>query len=291
MDTISALNVHTICIDTLEYFTNANPNVAMLRLDTIHPLVSGNKWFKLKYNIQKVQKDSYVGMLSFGGAFSNHLIALAAAGTLYHLPTIGIVRGEELHANSNHVLKQCADLGMQFEFISRSQYHNKNDHVFLETLEQKYPNYWVVPEGGANDLGMRGASEIMDYIPENYNYIVTAVGSATTFIGLLKRLKNHQKLIGICPMKGGAYLKEIIEVNVQGGQQWELLDRFHDGGFGKISLRLENFMHSFYKKYGILLDRVYTAKMMWAVHQLLFENYFDKEASILCIHSGGLTGN
>lgn len=290
MAIIKPLSEEAIVIQDLQGFaSDSTIRVQMLRLDAINPIISGNKWYKLKYNIQEALQQEAKGILTFGGAFSNHLIATAAAAYYAGLASVGIVRGIYSPEQLNPVLQQCIEYGMQLHFVSREEYDQKNESAF----QQLYPQHFIIPEGGANDAGRKGAGEIATFIPADVSHVLLSVGSATTFIGLRNALPPDQQLLGFAPMKGGVYLKETIEQYLLPHQNtnWQLTDDFHFGGFGKITPGIIDFMNDFQEQYGFELDRVYTAKMMMGLQQKLEDGFFAKRSRILCIHSGGLTGN
>lgn len=290
MAIIKPLNEQDIFVQDLPGFaSNATIQVQMLRLDAIHPIISGNKWYKLKYNIQEALQQEAKGILTFGGAFSNHLIATAAAAFHAGLASVGIVRGIYSPEQLNPVLQQCIEYGMQLHFVTREEYTQKNETAF----QQQYPQHFLIPEGGANDAGRKGAGEIANLIPADVTHVLLSVGSATTFIGLRNALPIQHQLLGFAPMKGGVYMKDTIEQYLLPHQNtnWQLIDEFHFGGFGKITPGIIDFMNEFQSQYGFELDRVYTAKMMMGLKQKIEEGFFAKGSKILCIHTGGLTGN
>lgn len=294
MAIIKPVNEANIVVQDLKGFAkDAAIQVQMLRLDAIHPIISGNKWYKLKYNIEEAFMQKAKGILTFGGAYSNHLIATAAAAYHADLAATGIVRGIHSSGQLNPVLQQCTDYGMQLHFVSREEYNLKEDIVFQQSLLHLYPDYLLIPEGGANEAGRKGAGEIADFIPSDVSHIILSVGSATTFIGLRNALPLEQELLGFAPMKGGVYLKAEVEQHLlpHKNDRWQLNDAYHFGGFGKITPELMEFMSGFKQQYAFDLDRVYTAKMMMGLQHKLQEGYFPKGSKILCIHSGGLTGN
>ena len=266
-------------------------SVSMLRLDAMHPVISGNKFFKLKYNIAAAKAANKNCLLTFGGAFSNHLIATAAAAHFEGMKSIGMVRGAENEINKNAVLQQCEAFGMELVFISRADYALKKETGFLKAIEINHPNAFIIPEGGDNNLGVKGAAEIANYIPEHYTDVILSVGSGTTFLGLRNALPKQQRILGFVPMKGGIYLKEKIADHVPQQNNWELTDEYHFGGFGKINDDLKIFMNDFETDYQFALDRVYTAKMMLGLKRIIAQNKFPDGSKILCVHSGGLTGN
>jgi 1-aminocyclopropane-1-carboxylate deaminase/D-cysteine desulfhydrase-like pyridoxal-dependent ACC family enzyme len=294
MAIIKPVDESKIFIQDLPSWGSEGQQISMLRLDAIHPIISGNKWFKLQYNLEAAVQQKCTGILTFGGAFSNHLIATAAAAQANKLSSIGMVRGMlDPTKELNPVLQQCQNYGMKLIFLSREDYAQKEELPFLEKLNKKYPQYYIIPEGGANEEGRKGMVSLAQYIPHNCSHILLCVGSGTTFAGLRNALPLSQKLMGFAPMKGGNYLSKEIQNHIQATQDihWKISDQFHYGGFGKITEEVINFMHQFDQQYGFKLDRVYTAKMMMGLKQLLSEKAFPSNAKILCIHSGGLTGN
>ncbi len=279
--------------------------LGILRLDVIHPEISGNKWFKLKENLSIAQANHQDIILTFGGAYSNHLSATAATTKALGLKAIGIVRGTEFQNNLNPTLQFCKDNGMELFFVSREAYKQKEQEEWLQLLSEQYNNPYIIPEGGNNAAGAKGTAQIVDFIPEDATHIITSVGSGTTLQGILNGVggenyvvsdntnygggfQSYKFVLGMAPMKGGKYLKE----NIQSPQKhWDIIDDFHFGGFGKYNDELIAFMNDFYTEHQIPLDVVYTAKMMYGVQQLLFENYFPEKSKIICIHTGGLQGN
>jgi 1-aminocyclopropane-1-carboxylate deaminase/D-cysteine desulfhydrase-like pyridoxal-dependent ACC family enzyme len=268
-------------------------SVSMLRLDVLHPLVSGNKWFKLKYHLQAALDAGKQGVLTFGGAYSNHLIATAAAAESYKLAAIGMARGMHAAQELTPVLQACKDMGMELQFLSREAYSQKEDPAQLQSWQAQYPGYYFIPEGGATAEGRKGAGEIARFIDDTYTHVCLSVGSGTTFAGLRQALPLSQAMLGFVPMKGGAYLAESLQewIGPEHDARWELTDAFHFGGFGKINEELRLFMTAFQQQYRFALDRVYTAKMMAGLRSLIASGAFAKGAKILCIHTGGLSGN
>jgi 1-aminocyclopropane-1-carboxylate deaminase len=296
MDTIrEQISEDKIFIQTLPGFAEGynNIEVSMLRLDLLHPIISGNKWYKLKHNIAIATTEGRNTILSFGGAYSNHLIATAAAAQNAGLKSIGMVRGLHAEQEKTQVLQQCAAMGMELHFLNREEYSRKAEVPFLQALSDQFNHPFIIPEGGANDEGRVGAGEIAKLIPDDYTHICLSVGTATTLIGLRNALPLAQNVMGFAPMKGGTYLNEHIShfLLPEKNAQWSLTDWYHFGGFGKVTSRLYEFMGIFYADYGFPLDKVYTAKMMFGIKDLIPEDTFDIGSKILCIHTGGLTGN
>lgn len=265
--------------------------LSMLRLDVLHPVVSGNKWYKLKYNIEYALNNSYTTILTFGGAHSNHLVATAAAAKAYGLKSIGIVRGN--YTELTPTLQDCISHEMELHFISREEYNKKTDPTWLESLMHQYNEAFIIPEGGANEQGRKGGEDIVSYIPKDVTHVCVSVGTGTTFAGIRNGLPVNKELYGYAPMKGGVYLKDEIAqwLKQEQNANWQLFDDWHFGGFGKWNTELVNFMKEFYTLNQIQLDIIYTSKMMFGINEQLQLGFFPVDAHILCIHTGGLQGN
>jgi len=263
---------------------------AIRREDLIHPFVSGNKFRKLKYNLLQAKAENQTTLLTFGGAFSNHIAAVSFAGNEHNFKTIGIIRGDELRDKiaENPTLKFAQENGMQFEFISRSDYSEKENPVFLDELKQKFGNFYLIPEGGTNDLAVKGCEEILDPEDSQFDYICCAVGTSGTISGLINSALPHQKVLGFPALKGD-FLKEEIRKFAK-TDNWQLITEYHFGGYGKIDFELVNFINNFYQSNNIPLDPVYTSKMAYGVVDLIHADYFPPNSKILLIHTGGLQG-
>ncbi len=272
-------------------FGSATIAVSALRLDIIHPAVSGNKWYKLKYYLEEAVSSDKKGIISFGGAYSNHLVALAFACKKANIKAIGVVRGEE-PASYGPSLLQIKELGMELLFVSREQYKNKN--AMGDMLSLTYPEFLIVPEGGAGEPGIKGATEIMDVVQDNFTHIVCAVGTGTTMAGLIRASKKNQQVIGISALKvaneNNNELINYIGANTE-QNNWEIMFNYHFGGYARYSQNLLLFMNSFFQQENIPTDFVYTGKLFYAVNDLIKENFFPAGSKILIIHSGGLQGN
>jgi 1-aminocyclopropane-1-carboxylate deaminase len=290
MDIIDESKIEIQALDPA-WAGDAGITIDMLRLDLIHPVVSGNKWYKLRHNIEDAVAQGYDTILTFGGVYSNHLSAAAGAAKAFGLSSIGIVRGDE--GNITETLRQCRDMGMELYFISREEYKQKNDPEFLQQLSEQTGHPYIIPEGGANEHGRLGAEKIEWEIPEGYTHVCVSVGTGTTFIGLRNALSADVQLLVFAPMKQGSYLSEEIRPFLKDGQDvnWELFDRWHFGGFGKSNEELVGFMNEFYLVNNIPLDVVYTSKMMYGMRELVAEGFFPEGSRVLCVHTGGLQGN
>jgi len=266
--------------------------LSILRLDQIHPVVSGNKWFKLKYNIEDAVAKGYSSILTFGGAYSNHLIATAAAAKAFGLSCVGIVRGFHAKNELTETLQACQDSGMQLHFISREDYSRKDDPQFLKSICQQFPEAYLIPEGGDNENGRKGAEAIASFIADTYTHVALPVGTGTTFSGIRNALSASVEMLGFTAMKGGAYLESDIRLVLENPLlPFELITDYHFGGFARHNAALTGFMNAFYERSNIPLDMVYTSKMMYGIFDLIKKEKFPEGSSILCIHTGGLQGN
>lgn len=259
------------------------------REDMLHSEISGNKFRKLKYNILEAQKSGKDCLLTFGGAFSNHIAATAAAGKEFGLKTIGVIRGEEL-ANKplNSTLAFAASCGMQLHFVSREDYRLKENSEFIESLKLKFGDFYLLPEGGTNALAVKGCSEILKKSDFGYDYICVAVGTGGTLAGLVNSSEEHQKLIGFSVLKGNFQKDDIQKYTSK--TNYEITDSYCFGGYGKIDSELIRFINRFREITDIQLDPIYTGKMMYGILDLLKRKYFNKNSRILAVHSGGLQG-
>ncbi|WP_299107637.1 pyridoxal-phosphate dependent enzyme [uncultured Tenacibaculum sp.] len=265
------------------------------REDSIHPFVSGNKFRKLKYNITKAQEEKQHTLLTFGGAYSNHIAATAAAGKMAGFKTIGIIRGDELAKDiertlaGNATLKHAVENGMQLRFVSRELYRNKTSEAFIKELQNEFGEFYLVPEGGTNDLAIQGCEEILTFEDEKFNYICCAVGTGGTISGLINSIKEHQKVIGFPALKGD-FLTSEIQQFAKRNDHWSLQNAFHFGGYGKYTPELIRFINEFKVQTNIPLDPIYTGKMLFGIFKMIENDAFEKGSKILAIHTGGLQG-
>ncbi|RZF52682.1 1-aminocyclopropane-1-carboxylate deaminase/D-cysteine desulfhydrase [Acinetobacter halotolerans] len=277
----------------IPYQTLALPYPVQLtikRLDQIHPRISGNKFFKLKYNLLAAQQQGLTQVLTFGGAYSNHIAATAYAAQHFGFDSIGIIRGEELASQRlNPTLETAQDFGMQLHFVSRAEYRLRHETEYLAQLQQQYPQTMIVPEGGTNILAIQGTQEILSADDlANYDVICCAVGTGGTIAGLIESSADHQLVLGFSALKGD-FLKQDIQKWTD-KNNWSLTDAYCCGGYAKTTPELLQFMQEFEQQYAIPLEQVYTAKMMLGVFDLIQQNYFPAHTRILVIHTGGLQG-
>jgi 1-aminocyclopropane-1-carboxylate deaminase len=273
-------------------FSQCGISVDVLRIDEISPIISGNKWFKLKYQLEKAMNESYKGIITQGGAFSNHLIATAYACNRLSLKTVGIIRGEA-PINPSPTLLDLDQLGMELLFVNRNVYKDKD--ALKNIAEKNFPGYLWVAEGGQSTLGVKGAKEILNTIdPNPFSHILCAVGTGTMMVGLVNGSKNTQRVIGIPVLKfQNTKQNELIDFLKTHCTQlnYDILYQFHEGGYAKVNPALIRFMNELYEKEQLPTDQIYTAKLLKALYQLVQEGYFKSESRILVIHSGGLQGN
>ncbi|WP_439130666.1 1-aminocyclopropane-1-carboxylate deaminase/D-cysteine desulfhydrase [Polaribacter sp.] len=271
-----------------------NVELTIKREDLIHPFVSGNKFRKLKYNLAEAKRLQKNTLLTFGGAFSNHIVATAVAGNLNNFKTIGVIRGEELAKDventlaNNATLREAHKNGMAFEFVSRANYRNKSNSEFIHQLKHKFGDFYLIPEGGTNDFAIKGCQEILTKQDAKFNYICTAVGTGGTIAGLINASFSHQQVIGFPALKGD-FLKDEIKKLVS-KNNWSLQTDYHFGGYAKYNQDLITFINNFIKETAILLDPIYTGKMIFGILDLVQKNHFKKGTKILAIHTGGLQG-
>lgn len=284
-------NTSNISIDliTNENLRKKNITLSVIRLDKIHPIVSGNKLFKLHFYLKEAIKNLKEGIITFGGAYSNHLVATAFACKELNLKSIAFVRGEK-PANLSPTLLSCIEYGMELMYISRADYEAKDTTDFLSAMVIKWPNHIIIPEGGYGTMGAAGAALITNFT-NNYSHICTPIGTATTYAGLLMGAKDTQQIIGVPVIKGESDLKERILFLTGKSFTLCLFEEFTFGGYAKKTPRLINFMNDFYRNYTIVTDFVYTAKMIFAVLDKIENDYFNAGSNIACLHTGGLQGN
>ncbi len=265
------------------------------REDELHPFISGNKFRKLKYNLQEAEIQNKTTLLTFGGAYSNHIAATAAAGYEYNFNTIGVIRGDELAIDVEEVIKKnptlkfASEHNMQFHFVSRIEYREKTTIKFIENLKYKFGDFYLVPEGGTNKFAVKGCEEIVTEEDEIYDVICAAVGTGGTISGIINASKKHQKVIGFPALKGG-FLQNEIQKYILNKTNWSLNNEYHFGGYAKISVELITFINKFKKETTIPLDPVYTGKMLFGIVDLIKKDYFKKGTKIVAIHTGGLQG-
>jgi len=264
--------------------------IVIKREDLIHPIVSGNKFRKLKYVFKEIESLSNSVVLTFGGAFSNHLAAVAAAGKLANIQTIGIVRGEEWQnkITSSSTLSYCSDQGMKVYCVSRAMYDLKEASELVHNLKSFYLNLRIIPEGGTETLAVKGCEEILQKEDEHFDVICSSVGTGGTLAGLINSSVSSQVVIGFNALKNPEVENQISQYTEK--QNWRIEARYTFGGYAKVNDTLISFMNSFYQQYRIPLDPIYTGKLLFGIFDLIKQNKWQWGKKILIIHTGGLQG-
>jgi 1-aminocyclopropane-1-carboxylate deaminase len=265
----------------------ARVRLSIKREDMNHPNISGNKWWKLKYNLREATRLKKDTILTFGGAYSNHIYATAAAAHEVGLESIGIIRGDEV-LPLNETLQFAKSCGMQLRYVSREKYREKNESYFIETLRGQFGDFYLLPEGGSNEFAVQGVAEFTETFKTPYDYLCCSVGTGGTMAGLVRGLSGSKKIIGFSAIRGSEYLYDEVRKLEGRYANWEINGEYHYGGYAKATPDLLHFMEEFERVTGIPLDRIYTGKMMAGIFDLVRRNAFPAGATILAIHTGGL---
>jgi len=267
-----------------------------LRLDQVHPFISGNKWYKLKHHVHAANLAGKSNILSFGGAYSNHLHALAFAGKKLQIKTIGVVRGEKPKILSP-TLQDCIDWGMELQWLSRRDYRNVAPVDCIADYSKKYPDTWIIPEGGSSEQGVLGVRELFERMWStdgmDYDVIACPVGSGATLAGVVSANLGRVRCIGFSALKGVYDLESRVEAHLgvaRNMNPWEISHDYHFGGFAKINTRLTDFISGIHQTHDILLDPVYTGKMLYGLLEWVYQGRIQPDARILAVHTGGLQG-
>jgi 1-aminocyclopropane-1-carboxylate deaminase len=280
-------------------FDKYNLDVRVKRDDLLHNIISGNKWRKLKYNLEQLKTDEFQGALTFGGSYSNHIHAFAYACKQQNIPCIGVIRGEAHYAD-NFTLSWARHWGMQCHFVDRKTYRRRFETSFIDELKVLYPNYFIIPEGGSNSLAIPGVAEILTELSSqaDFDTLITPVGSGGTIAGLISgdcvaNQKRH-KILGVAVLKQAEYLvddiKSLLTQEAKAHSNWQLLTNFHCGGYGKFSQDDANRIITFNQQTGVYFEPVYTGKMVLALLDLIAQDYFKPKERIVLLHTGGLQG-
>lgn len=277
-----------------DLLSKAGISVWVKRLDLIHPLVSGNKWYKLKYNLLAAQAEGSTTVLSFGGAYSNHIHALAAACQAQGLSSIGVIRGEP-HSPLNDTLQFAQACGMQLHYISRADYRLKHTAAIQEQLKALYGDVYIVPEGGSNTLALKGVTELITELGDDYDLLCCACGSGGTLAGLIAGLEGDKQLEGIAALKGAGFLYDdvqrlLAEADCKDPRNWTINSDYHFGGFAKTTPELLSFIRQFEAEQGIPLEPLYTGKLFYGLFDRIKRGEYPKGSRIIALHSGGLQG-
>lgn len=267
--------------------------VYIQREDLIHPFVNGNKYYKIKYNLKKAKEENYDTLLTFGGAYSNHIYAVSAAANLFGFNSIGIIRGEE-YSPLNPTLQFAVNNGMKLHYLNRETYRKRTDPNFRKELAKQFGRVYIIPEGGTNEFALKGVAEIIDNISTDFDYVCSAVGSGGTLAGLISGVDCSKEVIGFSALKGGEYLtetiKELLPMTIKQCGNWTINTDYHFGGFAKINTQLIEFMEWFKIENEIALEPLYTGKMMFGINDLISKGFFEGNSKIIAIHTGGLQG-
>ncbi|MBX2844002.1 MAG: pyridoxal-phosphate dependent enzyme [Flammeovirgaceae bacterium] len=267
-------------------------NLYIKREDLIHPTVSGNKWRKLKYNLEQARKEGFDQILTFGGAYSNHIYATASAGKLFDIKSIGVIRGEP-HDPLNDTLSFAKSSGMHLYYMDRAKYRQKMEALVIGELKERFGEFYLIPEGGSNALAVKGCTEIVSDIDQEFDYICCACGTGGTLAGITAGLDHKNKVLGFAVLKGAGFLRDdvsnlILQYNKTIYKNWNINLDYHFGGYAKSGSDLQEFMKKFEKQNKIPLEFVYTGKMMFGIYDLIKKGFFKSGETIIAIHTGGI---
>lgn len=253
------------------------------------PAISGNKWRKLKYNLAQATQENQTTLLTFGGAYSNHIHATAAAGKAMGFQTIGMIRGEET-LPLNPTLTFAKEQGMQLFYLDRQTYRKKHEAALLTDLKERFGRFYLLPEGGTNQLALKGCAEMIDEIKVDFDVIACACGTGGTFAGIVQGLKGTKQGLAFSALKGNFLIKEIKQLLGENNtyENWQLQTDYHFGGYARSNETLLDFIKHFKTKHNILLDPIYTGKLIFGIFDLVKKNYFAPKTTIIAIHTGGL---
>jgi 1-aminocyclopropane-1-carboxylate deaminase len=276
-------------------FTQHKVRLLLKRDDLLHESWGGNKWRKLKYNLLAAREQSCTSLLTFGGAYSNHIAATAAAGKAACFRTIGFIRGEQV-LPLNPTLAFATACGMELHYLNREEYRERNSTSLIHQLRADFPGAYLLPEGGSNSLAVKGCAELVKELPPGWDFLCCPVGTGGTLAGMIAGAQDRGKVLGFSALKGSDFLHDDVsrllteyqpETNFS---NWELLTDYHFGGYAKVKPELLQFMHEFEQKQGIQLEPVYTGKMLFGVYDLIAKGYFPTGSTIVAVHTGGLQG-
>ena len=265
------------------------------REDLADSYIGGNKWRKLKYNLIQARKQNLNTLLTFGGAWSNHIYATADAGKRFGFSTIGIIRGEA-HDSLNPTLQFARNRGMRLEYVKRETYRNKTSADYINELHQRYGDFYLLPEGGSNQPALKGCAEIVTDIDIPFDIITVACGTGATLAGMTTALNADQHAIGFAVLKGADFLsrdvaKMLAESGHPSAHNWHIENSYHFGGYARTSPELFFFIKQFKSDFGIELDAVYTGKMFFGLFDLISKGAFERGMRIIAVHTGGVQGN
>lgn len=276
-----------------DLFLEKGIQVFIKREDMNHPVISGNKWRKLKYNLEEAKRLGHKKILTFGGSYSNHIHAVASAGKKYNFETIGVIRGEET-LPLNDTLTYAKSNGMTLHYLNRSDYRIKDSSIVKHSLLLRFGEHYAIPEGGTNNLAIKGCAEIIEELTESYDHYCLSVGTGGTISGIIDGLDGKVSVLGFSSLKGSFLTSEIDKLlfrySGKAYNNWHINNDYHFGGYAKVKPELLQFMSDFEDRHGMLLDPVYTGKAMFGLYELIHNDKFDPGQKILFIHTGGLQG-
>ena len=282
-------------VTSIDFKNSREKNIKVLlkRDELIHPVISGNKWRKLKYNLMDLIEQDIQQVVSFGGAWSNHLHALACCCCHLNIRLTAMIRGEPTDTPSA-MLQDLMDWGVEIQWLDRQTYRLRSDKNWLESLSRQFPQARIIPEGGSNELALKGVSEILSEQTLEFDSVCCAVGSTGTLAGLVTKVAQPCQVIGIPVVKGGKPLmsevKRLLQTVGIDKHSWQLISGYEQGGYAKMNKNLASYIQNFYQRHQIILDQVYTGKLLMAVEDLIKKDFFKANSKILVIHSGGLQG-
>lgn len=278
----------------------AGVRLMVKREDLNHPFISGNKWWKLKYNLEEAGRLNKKTLLTFGGSYSNHIYATAAAASECNFKSIGIIRGEET-LPLNSTLRFATERGMQLHYVSREDYRKKNETDYIQKLHEAFGDFYAIPEGGTNNFALQGCAEFgQALLSIEFDYLCLATGTGGTMAGIIEGIAGKREIIGVSVLKGDFLTQEISNLletyaaykknSIPVYGNWNVLTSYHHGGYAKVPDALKNFIREMYRQHNLPLDPVYTGKLMWAVLEEVKKGFFKRGSTILALHTGGLQG-
>ena len=276
------------------FLKERNVSLFIKREDLNHPLISGNKWHKLKYNLKEARQQGKNVLLTFGGAFSNHIYSVAAAGRIFNYKTIGIIRGEK-HLPLNPTLSFAKEYGMQLFYLDRSSYRKKNSTEIVNHLQNIFGDFYLLPEGGTNELAIKGCTEIINIINFEFDFLCCPCGTGGTLAGLISGLRGKNFVLGFAVLKGASFLKKNVSNLLQtfegkDYENWDINLDYHFGGYAKVNKQLFTFLENFVELTKIPIEPIYTGKMLFGIYNLISNGYFKEGSRIIALHTGGLQG-
>lgn len=295
LEELASIAQATPIVEIRDTLLNENKiSLYIKREDLNHPALSGNKWHKLKYNIREAIELGEKTLLTFGGAYSNHIYAAAAAGRIFNFRTIGLIRGEE-HLPLNPTLSFAKENGMELYYLDRTAYRQKNSSQVIQNLRDRFGDFYLIPEGGTNELAVKGCSELIGKMDLHFDYICCPCGTGGTLAGLVSGLNGKKYALGFSVLKGASFLKDNVRTllnNTGYGllTNWNINLDYHFGGYAKVSKDLIEFINTFYSNTKIPIEPIYTGKMIYGIYDLISKGFFEQGTRIIAVHTGGLQG-